>query len=441
VNDEALSVRAMKYLRAGYRRLLGYQADDGGFTYWGHGDTDVALTAYALTFLADARPFIGVDEGVVTRARLWLAKQTTDQPAANALRVRALAETRSEDSADLDRELGAMARKAAEYGDPYALAAYALAAMKAGKPELAGPAIDQLCRTAQDERGAAWWALRANTPYHGWGRWGQVETTAMAVSALAHWRKLGHNDADLKKLITRGALFLLRNTGEGGAWATSQSTARALLALLDVPGSEEGSRAAQIDIRLNGASAGKITIPAGHKVQAPLVLDVSRLLRTGENQVSLAGFEQQALQVQLSAAWYETWGPKRPDKDMDLRIHYSTLETAINDPVACDVTISRPAFRGYGMMIAEIGLPPGAEVDRGVLEELVGNGKSGVDSYEVAPDHVTFYAWPRAADIKFRFLFRPRFEMKARAAQSVLYDFYNPDSRVVLAPETFAVRR
>jgi hypothetical protein len=46
-----------------------------------------------------------------------------------------------------------------------------------------------------------------------------------------------------------------------------------------------------------------------------------------------------------------------------------------------------------------------------------------------------------AADIKFRFLFRPRFAMKARAAQSVLYDFYNPDSHVVLTPETFTIGR
>ena len=75
-----------------------------------------------------------------------------------------------------------------------------------------------------------------------------------------------------------------------------------------------------------------------------------------------------------------------------------------------------------------------------MLEEIIGDSKNGVDSYEVAPDHVTFYVWPRAADVKFRFLFRPRFAMKARAAQSLLYDFYNPDSHLVLAPETFVVR-
>jgi hypothetical protein len=81
----------------------------------------------------------------------------------------------------------------------------------------------------------------------------------------------------------------------------------------------------------------------------------------------------------------------------------------------------------------------GAEVGRGVLEGIIGDGKSGVDSYEVAPDHVMFYVWPRAADVKFRFVFRPRYAMKALAARSVLYDYYNPDERGVLAPEKFVI--
>jgi len=90
------------------------------------------------------------------------------------------------------------------------------------------------------------------------------------------------------------------------------------------------------------------------------------------------------------------------------------------------------------MVIAEIGLPPGAEVDRGALAKIV-DDDTGVDSFEVAPDHVTFYIWPRGPVSHFQFVFRPRFAMKARTAQSVLYDYYNPDERSVLPPQTFRV--
>jgi hypothetical protein len=91
------------------------------------------------------------------------------------------------------------------------------------------------------------------------------------------------------------------------------------------------------------------------------------------------------------------------------------------------------------MVIAEVGLPPGAEVDRGTLANIVADSSSSVDSFEVAPDHVTFYVWPRAADSRFHFVFRPRFAMRARSAQTLLYDYYNPEERVVLAPKMFRV--
>jgi hypothetical protein len=117
-----------------------------------------------------------------------------------------------------------------------------------------------------------------------------------------------------------------------------------------------------------------------------------------------------------------------------LQVHYSTAETSPNQPVRCDVTVSRPTFRGYGMMIAEVGLPPGAEVDRGTLDD------AKVDSYEMAPDHVTFYVWPNANDTKFSFTFRPRYAIHAVSAPSVLYDYYNPDARTVLPPLALVVK-
>src|SRR5947209_7109591 len=70
-----VAVKAEKYLRAGYERLLSYRAPGGGFSYWGRGDADLALTAYAVRFLEDASPLIAVDEDILTEARAWLIKQ------------------------------------------------------------------------------------------------------------------------------------------------------------------------------------------------------------------------------------------------------------------------------------------------------------------------------------------------------------------------------
>jgi len=103
------------------------------------------------------------------------------------------------------------------------------------------------------------------------------------VSALARWRKAGRGDDALNTPIDRGTLFLLQSADAGGAWSTSQATISALMALLDTWSEDDSARAAQIEVRVNGVSAGVIPMPAGRTVRAPLLLDVSGLLRAGAN--------------------------------------------------------------------------------------------------------------------------------------------------------------
>jgi hypothetical protein len=87
------------------------------------------------------------------------------------------------------------------------------------------------------------------------------------------------------------------------------------------------------------------------------------------------------------------------------------------------------------MMLAEVGLPPGAEVDRASLES-----ETGVGSYEIQPDHVVFYLWPEAGGTKFDFRFRVRYRSDALTAPSLLYDYYNPENRAIVSPTRFIVR-
>ena len=92
------------------------------------------------------------------------------------------------------------------------------------------------------------------------------------------------------------------------------------------------------------------------------------------------------------------------------------------------------------MLLAEIGLPPGADVDRASLESAMKSSGWTISQYDVLPDRVIVYLWPRAGGIDFDFKFRPRFGMTAKAAPSVVYDYYNPEARAVVAPATFVVR-
>jgi hypothetical protein len=75
-------------------------------------------------------------------------------------------------------------------------------------------------------------------------------------------------------------------------------------------------------------------------------------------------------------------------------------------------------------------------------EELRAMSKSdwSIGQYDVLPDRVVVYLWPKAGGSEFTFKFRPRMAMTAKAAASSIYDYYNPDAKAVVAPGTFVIR-
>jgi hypothetical protein len=59
---------------------------------------------------------------------------------------------------------------------------------------------------------------------------------------------------------------------------------------------------------------------------------------------------------------------------------------------------------------------------------------------DILPDKVLVYLWPTAGGTTFTFRFRPRMAMEAKNAPSALYDYYNPDARLVIQPVRFRVQ-
>ena len=63
-----------------------------------------------------------------------------------------------------------------------------------------------------------------------------------------------------------------------------------------------------------------------------------------------------------------------------------------------------------------------------------------ISSYDVLPDRLVVYLWPRGGGTTFDFKFRPRYGLNALNAPSQLYDYYNPEARTVVPPSRFVIR-
>jgi uncharacterized protein YfaS (alpha-2-macroglobulin family) len=488
--ESPLRARAERYLRAGYNRLLNYRDESGGFTYWGSGEPDIALTAYAIRFLSEARELIAVDDDTITAARAWLVKQQRadgswaahdygDQvenkrrtALLTAYVARVLATTVpsakidgtsttnqqpiKEVSPELKRALDYLSLRTEEIDEPYLIASYALAALEVNDAGRAQKAIAKLRPLAHEENSANYWSLETNTPFYGWGLAGRVETTALVVQALAREAAQADSLHSNDQLITRGLLFLLREKDRYGVWYSTQATINVLDALLvllarDVDAARTANALLTADIIVNGRSVKSVELPAPNRLVGPMTVDLSQFLQTGANRVEIKRARGSSpASAQAVATYYLPWRESvatqndkwRANGSTGLRLvtRFDKTESSISDQITCHVEAERIGFSGYGMMLAEIGLPPGADVDRASLDQAMKGADWSIGQYDILPDRVVVYLWPRAGGTKFDFKFRPRFGLNAQTAASIVYDYYNPEARAIVAPTRFVVK-
>jgi hypothetical protein len=500
--DAPIMGKARRYVQAGYERLLNYRATGGGFSYWGRGEADIALTVYALKFLYEAAEFVAVDADIVREAREWLIKQQradgswpqahirgeaaedkrrTALLTAYIARVLAMLDnsggpTRSFHneqrrntqtiSSALKRALGYLTARFQESDEPYLIACIALAAHDAQEKNLARLAVWKLLQLAKEENGSVYWSLETNTPFYGWGLAGRIETTALALQAITKYCGMQNADCEFEKmnsssnqqsairpqsLLDGGLLFLLRAKDRYGVWYSTQATINVLDTLVTLLSKDtEGASLAgeSADVFVNGQRAVTVELPKGGQITAPLIVDLSPFISHGGNKIELRRTNDGAQSsAQVVTTYYVPWAEKREashmaanESPLRLSVRYDKPTGAIGEEVTCRVEAERVGFKGYGMLLGEIGLPPGADVDRASLELAMKDTGWSLSRYDILPDRLIVYLWPRGGGTRFSFKFRTRFGLAAQTAPSLLYDYYNPEARTVLAPTKFVIK-
>ena len=352
--------------------------------------------------------------------------------------------------------------KVDEIDEPYLIAAYTLAALAAHDPA-AAEGLKRLRTLAHPETRGTYWALETNTPFYGWGQAGRIETTALAVQALFRASQATPRSTEDQNLIDQGLLFLFAQKDRYGIWYSTQATVNVLQALTLIASDRAKTletesqviSTSQAEVMVNGRASGKLALPPTNQPAGPVELDLSAFIEPGRNRIEIRLPESSSTAwVALVGTYYEPWketpepesheatrlAAPRESSGLRLAVDYTSTQAKVDDVITCHVSAERVAFQGYGMLLAEIGLPPGAEVDRESLQHAAGDFKTGIGRYEVMPDRVVFYLWPQAGGSEFNFAFRPRLAVRARSAPSVLYDYYNPEAGSEVSPSLFTIR-
>jgi hypothetical protein len=476
-NPNAVVARhAREYVREGYERLLSYRESDGGFSYWGKAGSDLAVTGHVLRTLIDSKAYIEVDQKLIEGARDFIIKQqqpdgswqsiswrdNKPKPDATltAYLARVLATTNLSDgstgskteTASVEKALQFLENRLNEWKESYLVANYALAAIATGRSDFQEKARQQLLSIAHEEGSATYWNVELNpTPFYGWGRAGRLETTALAVEALSMLPASADVDGQTAKQSRRGLLFLLQGKDRYGAWSSTAATVNVIDAIISaMPKGEIPGGSSTATVWLNGQQISSVRIPAPSEVTGPVLVEMPGTIQNGRNKIEIRRPQDTSpLMTQVVSSEYVPWDSSAGTRDSNVKlgetralrldVRFDNTKAKVGDAVRCTVKAERIGFMGYGMMLAEIGLPPGVDVDRASLDAALESEGYGSGRYDVLPDRIVFYVWPKAGGTEFTFSFRPRFRMNANTTPSLLYDYYNPEARSVVMPVKFII--
>jgi hypothetical protein len=237
-------------------------------------------------------------------------------------------------------------------------------------------------------------------------------------------------------------MFLLKSKDRYGVWYSTQTTINVLDAFLASLTPVKG-RSATISVLLNGEKFKVIEI-SPEQIE-PVVVNLTGKL-TGANRLEITSSDNSKVMSQIVQTHYIDWkdaeiSNRNVNDSRAIRLDYKCdkQQAKIMETVTCAVETERIGFKGYGMLLAEIGLPPGADVSRESLQAAM-DADWSLSRYDVLPDRIVLYMWSKAGGTKFNFSFKPRYGINAQTPASIVYDYYNEEAKATIAPLRFAVK-
>ena len=397
VADPALVSRTMGMLDRGYAKLVGYESPKKGYEWFGGDPGHEALTAYGLLEFQDMRAVYGdVDAQMMERTADWLMSRRDGQggfdrdakaldsfgrasaEVTDAYIVWSLAEAGF--TAGLDKELARQQGVAAKTSDPYmlALAAGTLTRLDGKDKEAAAAAKRLVSMQAKDGS----WVGADHSITRSGGEALTIETTALAVMALLQVE--GH-DAAVRSAVD----WLNNNRGGFGQWGSTQATVLSLRAMTAYASASRATRSAgEVQLRINGVSAGHFAYEAGYR-DAIAFEDLGAFFTSGANTIELVLDGEEPLPYSVAVEYRSTLPASSTETVVDLETHLAAKTVAMGESVRLTATVRNRTNEGQPMTLARVGLPGGLQAQTWQLEDLRERGV--VDFYETGPREVVLY--------------------------------------------------
>jgi len=441
-------MRAEEYISIGYQRLLSFEVKGGGFSWFGDEPANKVLTAYGLMEFNDMAKVYEIDARVTERTAQWLKNQQNrdgswspdkqylheeswgriqhNEVLPTAYICWALGEVGEKGDAVL-KGLSYLKKNLSAINDPYimALVANAFVAVEP-KSETTTEVLKKLVDMAREENGAIYWESNIPSITFTRGKGADIEATGLAAYALV---KSGRYGDVVSKVLT----YLIRSKDASGLWYTTQGTIIALRSLIVALGGIGEEVNAQITVIMNGEKVKELKIDKGN-ADVMHQIDLKENLK-GDNTIEINVKGEGNFLYELVSAYYIPWHlvPKPPVPPFIISVNYDRTKLAINDLVNVDVDIKITRPGTAQMVIVDLGIPPGFEVQTPTLDEHVGKK---IQKYSLTPRQIIIYLDEVSSGkpVSLAYSLKAKYPIKAKIQSSRVYEYYNTTDEGIEAP-------
>jgi len=147
------------------------------------------------------------------------------------------------------------------------------------------------------------------------------------------------------------------------------------------------------------------------------------------------------MMYQIVGRFYMPWSQRHaPEEPLVIEVTYDKTQLAVNDLVTAKAVVKNQRPQTAQMVVVDLGIPPGFQVDASDLEALVKN--KTIQKYELTGRQIITYfdkIGPNAA-IELSYKLRAKFPLRAQTPQSRAYEYYNPEVNGVAKPVALVVK-
>jgi hypothetical protein len=445
-----IQAKAEGYISLGYQRLVTFEVQGGGFSWFGQAPANKILTAYGLMEFSDMSRVHEVDPRLIERTQAWLASQqqpdgsfkpdtsfinegATNRYNTDLVRITAyigwsLAATGYKGEA-VERAKQFVASHTTGKEDAYTLAVIANFAADSGADRnWTDAAVNALASKASDGPKVAFWKQEGETPTSAREESADLETTALAVQALL---KSGQRGALAKK----GLDYLTEKKDALGNWQTTQATILSLKAfLLSFTKGANADTEGTISLSADGRAAGSVQITKENNDLLHQV-DLKEFTHTGAHKIALSFAGRGSMQYQIVGRYYVPWArvaDKGRREPLSIDLAYDRTRLVQDETVTARVKVQNNTAAKAKMVMIDLGIPPGFEASGEDFAELVSmsRGREGgkLEKYTITAKQVILYLDglnPRQV-AEFTFRLRAKFPVRAQTFPARVYEYYNP---------------